>query len=287
LLTSYYGRSLPIGFVGNVSHPLKGQVAVVTGGSRGIGKGIALGLGQAGATVYVTGRTLLDGTSKWPGTIIATANELTRLGGKGVAVRCDHRNDQEVQAVFKRIMDEQNGLDILVNNATLFGETPTSQGYDPGDQQFWELPFSQWDEMLDVGLRSYYVASVLSAQIMVPRRKGVIINVSSGGATQYAGNVAYGVGKAAVDKLSSDMAYQLRQHNVASLSIWPPLTRTEKVMAYKDKYDLKKSYSPMFTGLGVVALATEPKIMDKTGQALRVADLASEYGFSDTISATA
>jgi dehydrogenase/reductase SDR family protein 1 len=246
-----------------------------------------LGLGQAGATAYVTGRTLQDGTSKWPGTIALTAQELTSLGGRGIAVRCDHRNDQEVEAVFKRVMDEQNRLDILVNNATSFGETPTSQGYDPGDVQFWELPFSQWDEMLDIGLRSHYVASVLAAQIMVPRRKGVIINVSSGGATQYAGNVAYGVGKAAVDKLSSDTAYQLRQHNVASISIWPPLTRTEKVMAYKERYDLKKSYSPIFTGLAVAALAADPKIMDKTGQALRVTDLAGEYGLSDTISATA
>jgi dehydrogenase/reductase SDR family protein 1 len=270
-----------------MSHSLKGQVAIITGGSRGIGKGIALGLGQAGATAYVTGRTLQDGTSKWPGTIALTAQELTSLGGRGVAVRCDHRNDQEVEAVFKRVMDEQNRLDILVNNATSFGETPTSQGYDPGDVQFWELPFSQWDEMLDIGLRSHYVASVLAAQIMVPRRKGVIINVSSGGATQYAGNVAYGVGKAAVDKLSSDTAYQLRQHNVASISIWPPLTRTEKVMAYKERYDLKKSYSPIFTGLAVAALAADPKIMDKTGQALRVTDLAGEYGLSDTISPTA
>jgi dehydrogenase/reductase SDR family protein 1 len=141
--------------------------------------------------------------------------------------------------------------------------------------------------MLDVGLRSHYVASALAAQLMVPRRRGVIINISSNGATQYAGNVAYGVGKAALDKLSADMAHQLRQHNIASISIWPPLTRTEKIMAYKENYDLKKSFSPLFTGLAVVALAADSKIMDKTGKSFGVKDLASEYGFSDTSPAPA
>lgn len=263
---------------------LKGRVAIVTGASRGIGKGIALGLAQAGATVYVTGRTQNE-AGTWPGTITATSQEVTRLGGRGVAVRCDHRNDTEVEAVFKQVREEQNRLDILVNNATSFGETPTSHGYDPMDFPFWELPISQWDEMLDVGLRSYYVASVFAAQIMAAKRNGVIVNVSSGGATQYAGNVAYGVGKAAVDKLSSDMAHQLREHNVASLAIWPPLTRTEKIMAYREQYNLKKSFSPLFTGLAVAALASDPKIMGRSGLSLRVTDLAAEYGFSDTNSA--
>lgn len=269
-----------------MSQRLKGKVAVVTGASRGIGRGIALGLGQAGATVYVTGRTLQEGESPWPGTLTKTSQEITELGGKGVAVRCDHRNDNDVEALFSRVRDEQEHLDILVNNATSFGETPSSRGYDP-EEPFWTLPVSQWDEIIDVGLRSYYVASVHAARLMVPRRNGIIINISSNGATQYAGNVGYGVGKAAVDKLSADMAYQLRQHNVASIAVWPPLTRTEKVMAYKEQYDLKKSYSPLFTGLAIASLAADSKIMDKTGKSLRVSDLASEYGFSDTISASA
>ncbi len=135
--------------------------------------------------------------------------------------------------------------------------------------------------MLDVGLRSYYVASGFAAQIMTVKRSGLIVNVSSNGATRYAGNVAYGVGKAGVDKLSADMAHQLRQYNVASISIWPPLTRTEKVMAYKEHYDLTKAWSPLFTGRAVVALAADPKIMEKTGRSLVVTDLAGEYGFSN------
>ena len=267
-----------------MSHQLKGRVAIVTGASRGIGRGIALGLGQAGATVYVTGRTLQDGGSKWPGTITATSEDVTKLGGKGIAVPCDHRNDNEVEAVFKRVQDEQDQLNLLVNNATSFGETPSSRGYDP-EVPFWTLPISQWDEIVDVGLRSYYVASVFAAPMMIPRRSGVIVNISSGGARQFAGNVAYGVGKAAVDKLSSDMAHQLRQHNVASISVWPPLTKTEKVIAYKEDYNLTKAYSPLFTGQAVALLAADPKIMDKTGLSFRVTDLAQEYGFSDTISA--
>jgi dehydrogenase/reductase SDR family member 1 len=264
-----------------MSHRLKGQIAVVTGASRGIGRGIALGLGQEGATVYVTGRTLQKGMSHWPGTITETSEEITNLGGDGIAVRCDHRNDSEVEAVFERVQKEQDHLDMLVNNATSFGETPSSRGYDPEDL-FWTLPISQWDEMLDVGLRSYYVASVLGARMMTTRQKGIIVNISSGGATQYAGNVAYGVGKAGVDKLSADMAHQLRQYRVASIALWPPLTRTEKVMAYQESYDLKKSYSPLFTGRAVASLAADPKIMDKTGKSVRVTDLAMEYGFSDT-----
>lgn len=144
-------------------------MAVVTGASRGIGRGIALGLGQAGATVYVTGRTLQEGESPWPGSLTKTFREITDLGGMGIPVRCDHRNDKDVESVFSQVRDEQGHLDILVNNATSFGETLSSRGYDP-EEPFWTLPISQWDEIIDVGLRSYYVASVFAARLMVPRR---------------------------------------------------------------------------------------------------------------------
>ncbi len=209
------------------------------------------------------------------------------LGGVGIGVRCDYRNDREVEALFQRVRDERKQLDVLVNNATSFGESSTSRGYDPEDAPFWELPVSQWDEMLDVGLRSHYVACVFAARIMTAKRAGLIVNVSSSGATRYSGNVAYGVGKAGVDKLAADMAHQLRQYNVTSVSIWPPLTMTEKVMAYKEHYDLKKARSPLFTGRAVVALAADPKIMDRTGHSFPVTELAAEYGFSDNSSVSA
>lgn len=260
---------------------LKGKVAVVTGASRGIGKGVALELGRAAAVVYLTGRTIEKGDSQWPGTVTDTAEEVSSLGGVGIGVRCDHRNDKDAEALFQRVRDERNRLDVLVNNATSFGETSDSRGYDPDDVPFWTLPLSQWDEMLDVGLRSYYVASVYAARMMTAKRSGLIVNVSSGGAVRYSGNVAYGVGKAGVDKLASDMAHHLRQFNVASVSIWPPLTMTEKVMAYREHYDLKRARSPLFTGRAVVALAADPKIMEKTGRSLPVTDLAAEYGFSN------
>lgn len=138
--------------------------------------------------------------------------------------------------------------------------------------------------MLDVGLRSCYVASVFAVRIMIAKRSGLIVNISSGGAVRYAGNVAYGVGKAGVDKLAADMAHQLRQYNVASVSIWPPLTMTEKVMAYREHYDLRKARSPLFTGQAVVALAADPKIMEKTGRSFPVTDLAEEYHFSESSS---
>ncbi len=157
----------------------------MTGASRGIGKGIALELGRAGAVVYLTGRSLEKGDSRWPGTITETSEEVAARGGVGIGVRCDHVNDKDVERLFQRVRDERDRLDVLVNNATSFGESPSSRGYDPGDVSFWELPISQWDEMLDVGLRSHYVASVFAARIMTVRRAGLIVNISSSGATRY------------------------------------------------------------------------------------------------------
>jgi dehydrogenase/reductase SDR family member 1 len=143
---------------------LKGKVAVVTGASRGIGKGIALGLGDAGATVYVTGRTLERTNVPWPGTIDETAAFVTQLGGCGIAVCCDHRDDAQVKALFRQVQDEQGWLDVLVNNATSFGATP--DGYPQEDVPFWELPVAFWDEMHVVGLRSHYVAASCAAPTM-------------------------------------------------------------------------------------------------------------------------
>jgi dehydrogenase/reductase SDR family member 1 len=259
-----------------MARTLQGTVAVVTGASRGIGKGIALELGTTGAIVYVTGRTLHEGSSSWPGSITETASAVTRLGGQGIAIHCDHHNDDEVKAIFEQVQDEQGKLDVLVNNVTSFGATP--DGYPLDEVPFWESPIALWDEMHSVGLRSHYVAGAYAAPMMIGQHGGLIVNISAAGAVSYMFNAAYGAAKAGVDKLSADMAHDLRPHNVVVLSLWPPFTKTEKVMAEPERYDLGRARSPQLTGRAVVALAADPKVMEKTGRVLRVIDLAAEYG---------
>ena len=256
---------------------LDGRVAVVTGASRGIGKGCALELGAAGATVYVTGRTLEEGSAPLPGTIGATAEELTALGGKGVAVACDHRDDAAVEALFARIADEQGGLDVLVNNAYLIPRELTS------GKPFWETPTSNWDDMIGVGTRSAYVASQHAARVMVRQSAGLIANISSSGAAEYAWHVAYGVGKAALDRITADTAHELREHRVAVVSLWPGIVKTERIAKAGEKLGLamEGAESQRFTGRAVVALASDPNAIRHSGRAIASRDLADEYGFTD------
>jgi len=264
---------------------LDGKVAVVTGASRGVGKGIALGLGEAGATVYVTGRSL-DSSEDPRGSLHQTANEIDALGGKGIAVRCDHADDAQVKAVFDRVRAEQGHLDVLVNNVM---STPQRSELPPGVPTFWELhpfwemPVKFWDSFHRVGLRSHYVASAFAAPLMIETGGALIVCISSAGAIQYADNVAYGVGKAALDKLAADMAVELRPHNVASISVWPGFTRTEEVVGEPGLYpDLSRSVAPIFNGRALAALAADPNVMEKTGTHITVKELAAEYGFTDS-----
>ncbi|HYF62016.1 MAG TPA: SDR family NAD(P)-dependent oxidoreductase [Herpetosiphonaceae bacterium] len=267
---------------------LHGRVALVTGASRGIGKGVAQALGAAGATVYVTGRTERpeDASVPLPGTIHETARAVTELGGAGIAVRCDHGDDAQVAALFERIQAEQGRLDILVNNA--WGGYQAMQRGEPGFQTaFWKLPPEFWDSMHTVGVRSAYVASVWAARLMVARRSGLIANISYMAGEKYTSNVAYGVAKAAVDRMARDMAYELRKTNVAVVSIWPNTVRTEMIAKRQDA-NLKVSggvmpyvESPQFVGRGIAALAADPAVMAKSGQILGTRELAIEYGFSD------
>lgn len=265
------------------------KIAVVTGASRGIGKGIALELGAAGFTVYVTGRTVDGGML--PGTVGETAAQIDELGGKGVAVACDHHDDEQVEAVISQVVEAHGAIDVLVNNVF---SAPDLAGW--LGTPFWELPTKAWDEVIDIGCRSHYVASAYAAPSMVAAGRGLIVNVTSDGAIQYAHNVPYGVGKAAVDKMSADMAHELKPHGVTALSVWPGLVKTELVMfgaktnedgsQYLDlggegQFDLTQAETPRFVGRGVAALAADDNVIAKTGQALRIADLADEYGFTD------
>jgi dehydrogenase/reductase SDR family protein 1 len=269
---------------------LTGRIAVVTGASRGIGKGVALGLGEAGATVYVTGRSL-TASEDARGSLEQTAAEVAARGGVGVAVRCDHSDDGQVQAVFERLGAEHGRLDLLVNNVM---STPQRRDLPPGAlsqwdlHPFWEVPLSFWDAFHVVGLRSHYVASVFAAPLLIGNGSGLIVSISAPGAERYVGNVAYGVGKAGIEKLSADMAEELRPFNVASVTLWPGFTRTEDVLAQPDVYpDLSATVSQPFAGRAVAALAADPAVMEKTGQRVRATDLALEYGFTDVEAAAA
>ena len=258
---------------------INNKVAIVTGASRGIGRGVALGLGAAGWTVYVTGRTVGDRQSDRPGSVTKTAEEVTAAGGRGMAAPCDHRVDSETAAVFQRVQNEHGHLDLLVNNATSY---TTDVG--PPDAPFWEIPLDMWDQMHTVGLRSHFVASILAAKIMIPQRAGLIVNISSLGAIKYAGgNASYNVVKAGVDMMTVATAFDLRPHGVAVVSLWPRLTRTEGVMAHPELFsDLSNAWSPEFNGRLVAALAADPQVIEKTGRALDIAEVANEYGIADS-----
>ena len=257
---------------------LTGRVAVVTGATRGIGRGCAVELGAAGATVYVTGRTVEAQGGNLPGSVEATAREVSAAGGKGVAAPCDHRDDKAVEALFRRVQEETGRLDVLVNNAFIIPKELTS------GKKFWELPISNWDDMLDVGTRSAYVASRFAAERMVDQGSGLIANISSSGAQEYAWHVAYGVGKAALDRLTQDTAHELRPHGVAVVSLWPGLVLTERNEGARDSVpglDFSGAESLRFTGRAVAALAADAGVLGRSGAALTSRALADEYGFTD------
>lgn len=248
---------------------LDGQIAVVTGASRGIGKGCALELGRAGATVYVTGRT----TSA----VEQTAREISDSGGRAFAAVCDHTDDEQVRALFERVAKEHDRLDVLVNSAFL----------DPGivaGKKFWESPLDWYDTLNDAGTRGAYVAAYYAAPLMVPRQTGLIANVSSLGAQHYYQHVAYGMGKAAVDKLTRDAARDLRKLGVAIVSIWPYLVKTETVVKLVEDgapLPLDRAESQRFVGRGVVAVATADDRMERSGRAWTSLELAEAYGYTD------
>jgi len=256
---------------------LRGRVCIVTGGSRGVGKGCAIELGAAGATVYVTGRSDRSSSGKLPGTIRETAAAVALAGGIGIAVPCDHRDDAQVEALFSRVRNEQGRLDVLVNNAFLIPRELTS------GKPFYQLPLSNWDDMIDVGLRSAYVASWHAARLMVEQRSGLIANISSSGASEYAWHVVYGVGKCALDRLTADAAHELREAGVAVVSLWPGLVLTERTSAFVEagRLDSEGAESQRFTGRAIAHLAADPDVLASSGRPLTSRELADRYGFRD------
>lgn len=245
---------------------LDGNVAVVTGGTFGVGRGIARELGHHGARVFVTGRSVRDGPSN---------NE--QITG----IRCDHRVDAEVTAAFECITRQTRGIDLLVNNVWGGYEGMVENGAFTWTKPFWEQPLRRWDAMFSAGVRAHYQASQLAARTMVAKRRGLIVNISFWAAQKHIANVAYGVSKAATDKMTADMATELRPYGVAVVSLYPGLVRTEKVMDAAAWLDLTNSESPEFIGRAIVALAGDPDVIRHTGTVLVAASLAIEYGFTD------
>ncbi|MEH1787509.1 SDR family NAD(P)-dependent oxidoreductase [Nostoc sp.] len=272
---------------------LEGKVALVTGATRGIGRGIAIGLGEASATVYVTGRSLNNSSSDGvSGSLSETQSAIEEVGGVCIPIQIDHSDDEQVHLLFERIQDEQNGqLDLLVNNAY----SGVQAVRDAFGQPFWDCEPSLWDASNNVGLRSHYVASVFAARMMTKQNSGLICTISSWGGMSYIFNTAYGVGKAACDRLAADMAVELKPHNVASVSIWPGIVGTELFSRFasemnqtngndqqnsliSDRYNWE---TPLLTGRVIAALAGEPNVIRRTGRVQIVAELAKKYGIVD------
>jgi len=286
--------------------PLQSKIALVTGASRGIGKGIAIALAEAGATVYITGRSVnpedapvvTDGVS---GSLRETQDEIEASGSRCIAVPTDHGNDDQVRSLFQRIDTEQDGqLDILVNNV-YGGVSALRASY---GTSFWENDVDLWDACNNVGLRSHYLASIYGARMMVPRKQGLICTISSWGSLSPIFGAAYGAGKTACDRLSFEMARELKPHGVTALSLWPGIVGTEHISQafangqtetsettdetpkqandaanmIRDQYNWE---TPLFTGRVLAALAADPQVQRRAGRVNIVAELARTYGVID------
>jgi NAD(P)-dependent dehydrogenase (short-subunit alcohol dehydrogenase family) len=265
---------------------LRGAVAIVTGASRGAGRSIAAVLGETGATVYVTGRSARGAgtTEDLPGTIDETADEVTRRGGAGVAVRCDHTVDADVERLVERVRREAGRLDVLVNNA--WG------GYEHHDHltftvPFWEQPRARWDAMFTAGVRAHLVMAQLAAPLLMARsesdRPGLIASTVAWAFGRPLGNAVYDVAKSALIRLAYVMGEELRPHRVAAVAVAPGFMRTERVLAAHaaHPFDLSGTESPEYLGRAVASLAADPDVMRWTGEVLTAGDLARGYGFTD------
>ena len=269
---------------------LTDTIALVTGASRGAGRAIALELGAARATVYVTGRSIRGGptTDNVPGTIDDTAAEVSERGGTGIAVRCDHTSDADVDALFARIRDDHGRLDLLVNNVWGGYEDPNCRPLTIAP--FWEQSVQQWDRMFTAGVRAHLTASRLAAPLMVPRRRGLIVSTTANlRALPYLRNLFYDLAKNAVSHLVWAMAQELREHNVAAVALAPGFMRTERIVEAFTRAGAAHALdgpggpkeTPLYLGRAIVALAADPRVLDKSGELLEVGALAQEYGFTD------
>ncbi|MGJ3508512.1 SDR family NAD(P)-dependent oxidoreductase [Enemella sp. A6] len=256
------------------------RIVVVTGASRGAGKGIALALGTPGSTVYVTGRTRNDGDAPLPGSVGRTAEEINERGGRGIAVHVDHADDSQVEALFEQIRTEHGRVDLLVNNAYMIHDDLTTPG------PFWEKPLDML-QMMDVGLRSSYVASWYAAPLLVNSERGLVVNTSSAGANAYMHGPVYGMVKAGVDKMAHDMAVDFKPHGVAAMSVWMGLLRTERTAHIFESDDERYagaadgSETPEFVGRVIDGLWRADDLMERSGTVVISAEVGAELGITD------
>ena len=259
---------------------LRDKVALVTGASRGVGRGIAHELGLSGATVYVTGRSRDGGaaTDGLPGTIDETARLGTDAGGHGIAISCDHTDDDAAVALAGEIRKGHGRLDILVNN--VWG------GYEAYDARLfeipvWEQPIWRWDKMFRTGVRAHYTTTRAAVPLMLKVERALIVNISAGDEGKFLGDVQYDIAKAAIDRLAFGLAAKLRSEGIVALALHPGFTRTERVEAEAPHEALSETHSARFVGRAVVALATDPGVARHAGGAHKVGQLGLDYGFTD------
>ena len=243
------------------------RVALVTGASRGVGRGVAISMNEAGFKVFATGRNI----------------DSAHLPNPIVRITCNHVRDEETRAAFARMASESGRLDVLVNSVWGGYERMTENGTFTWALPFWEQPTHRWTSMMDAGVRAGLVTSSLAVKLMLPARSGLIVNISYWAAQKYVGNVIYGLAKAATDKMTADMAHELRPYGIAVLSLYPGLVRTEAVIeaAKVGWLDLSNSESPEFIGRVIAALAQDKTIMERTGKVLVAAAVASEFNLKD------
>ena len=288
--TSCSSAIVPVTFLresgrNTIASNLNGRLCLVTGASRGVGRGVALGLAEAGAIVHVTGRTEREGEHPdgldREGSLAAVIEAAQAYPGRIIAHRVDHSSDAETEAVVRSVIAGEGRLDLLVNSAWGGYERMVEGDRFTWEDPLWQQPMWRWDAMMDVGVRSAYCGIRIAAETMARQQSGLIVNVSFWAAQKFMQNVVYGVAKAAMDKMVRDVAVQLRPFNVAAVSLYPGLVRTEAVMREQESFDMSNSESMEFQGRAVAALAADPAIMNKSGRVFSSADLALEYGFAD------
>lgn len=252
---------------------LEGKICVVTGATRGIGKGIAVALAEKGATVYISGRT-----TEGPLSLDAAVQAINDAGGKGYSMQVDHGNDDEIAAFFDWVKKEAGKIDILVNNVYKIPNPPAWGG------GFWDHPIQIWDDQVGIGLRAHYVASWHAAPLMFEAGEGgLMINVSSPGGQSYHFSSSYGAGKAGLDRWTADAAIELKDKGIAAVVLYPGSVATEFIQANADRTggDLSHAQTPLGVGRTAAALAEAGDLMERTGSIQWVEDLSREFDVRD------